>query len=444
MNITMIGTGYVGLVTGTCFAEFGFNVTCVDNNPAKIATLNQGGIPIYEPGLDNLVAKNVKAKRLQFTTNLPEAVREADLVFIAVGTPPGKDGHADLSYLFAAVEELAPHLTDYTVIVDKSTVPVGTGRKVAEIIRTANPQADFDVVSNPEFLREGNAIEDFMRPDRVVLGVESPRAAERMRTLYLPLESQNIPLLMTGLETAELIKYAANAFLATKISFINEMARLAEAVGADVTQVADGMGLDNRIGRAFLNPGPGYGGSCFPKDTLAIAKTARDHKTPLSVVEAVIDANHAQRQAMVDKVVRHLGSVKGKTIAVLGLAFKANTDDMRDAPALDIVPLLQKQGAHIKAFDPQAMAHAKDMLPKVDMMADIPSTLKGADCALILTEWREFSTLTAADFMALKTPTVVDLRNLFNPTVMAEAGLTYHSLGRPTVEAHSHPQAANG
>ncbi|MBI1363895.1 MAG: nucleotide sugar dehydrogenase [Proteobacteria bacterium] len=437
MNVVMIGTGYVGLVSGTCFAELGFNVTCVDNNPEKITALAEKGIiPIYEPGLEELVWKHVKAGRLHFTTDLKAAVGTADVVFICVGTPPAADGRADLQYVFAAAAEVAAGMTKYTVVVDKSTVPVGTGDKVADIIRTTNPKADFDVVSNPEFLREGNAIGDFMNPDRIVLGVSSDKAGKVMERLYKPLSDKGFPLLLTAVKTAELIKYASNAFLAVKIGFINEMADLCEAVGADVKMVAKGMGMDKRIGEGFLNAGPGYGGSCFPKDTLAIAQTAQDYQRPLTIVESVITSNTVRKTNMAKKVINACGgTVKGKTIALLGLAFKANTDDMREAPSLAIVPELQKAGALIKAYDPAAMHEAGKLMSGITFCQNASETLTGADAAVVVTEWPQFGELTGKTLRShLKGDVVVDLRNMLKADEVVAAGLTYVPIGKPVMK----------
>ncbi|MBI3503885.1 MAG: UDP-glucose/GDP-mannose dehydrogenase family protein [Proteobacteria bacterium] len=434
MRIVMVGTGYVGLVTGACFSEFGVDVVCVDKDEAKIARLKAGGIPIFEPGLDKLVETNVKAGRLSFTTNLAEAVPGADAVFIAVGTPSRRgDGHADLSYVYAAAEEIGRALTGYAVVVTKSTVPVGTGREVARRIAKVRPDAKFDVASNPEFLREGAAIGDFMRPDRVVIGCESERAREVMRQLYRPLYLIETPIVFTSLETSELIKYAANTFLAAKITFINEIADLCEKVGADVHDVAKGIGLDGRIGKKFLHPGPGYGGSCFPKDTLALVKTAQDYGAPLRIIETVVDINDKRKKGMADKVVAACGgSVKGKTVAVLGLTFKPNTDDMRDSPSLDILPALQAKGARIVAYDPEGMHEAKQMLPGVELAADAYATMVGADALVIVTEWNQFRSLQLDRVKKLmKTPVIVDLRNVYSPADMAAAGFDYHSIGRP-------------
>ncbi|UEM19328.1 UDP-glucose/GDP-mannose dehydrogenase family protein [Skermanella mucosa] len=435
MRIAMIGTGYVGLVSGACFSEFGVNVVCVDKDAGKIDRLNRGEIPIYEPGLDDLVAKNVKAGRLSFSLDLAGSVADADAVFIAVGTPSRRgDGHADLSYVYAAAEEIARGINDYTVIVTKSTVPVGTGREVARIIRKTRPDVDFGVASNPEFLREGSAIGDFLRPDRVVIGTDSDRARAVMRALYRPLYLIETPIVMTSLETAELIKYAANTFLATKITFINEIADLCEKVGADVHDVAKGIGLDGRIGKKFLHPGPGYGGSCFPKDTLALVRTAQDYGSPLRIVETVVDINTKRKQSMADRIVEACGGdVDGKTIAVLGVTFKPNTDDMRDSPSLDIVPALQEKGAVIRAFDPAGRHEAEKLLPGVQWCGDAYETLEGASAVALLTEWNEFRVLDLKRVRELmKTPVMVDLRNVYNPDDMEMAGFAYTCVGRPS------------
>ncbi|GEO82081.1 UDP-glucose dehydrogenase family protein [Pararhodospirillum oryzae] len=434
MRIAMIGTGYVGLVSGACFSEFGVNVVCVDKDVTKIEGLrDRGEIPIYEPGLDQLVASNAAAGRLSFTTDLAEAVRSADAVFIAVGTPSRRgDGHADLSYVYGAAREIAAAMDGYTVVVTKSTVPVGTGREVERIIRETRPDADFDVVSNPEFLREGSAINDFMRPDRVVIGTESERARAVMRQLYRVLYLIETPILFTALETSELIKYAANTFLAAKITFINEMADLCEKVGADVHDVARGIGLDGRIGRKFLHPGPGYGGSCFPKDTLALVKTAQDAGSPLRIIETVVDINTRRKRAMADKIIAFMGgSVEGKTVAVLGLTFKPNTDDMRDSPSLDIVPALQAAGVTVRAFDPEGMAEAAKHLSGVEYAENAYQCMDGADALVILTEWNEFRALDLARARTLlREPVVVDLRNIYNPEDMEAQGFRYSSVGR--------------
>ena len=438
MRIAMIGTGYVGLVSGACFSEFGNDVVCVDKDEVKISRLDRGEIPIFEPGLDDLVANNVRAGRLTFTTDLTSAVRDADAVFIAVGTPTRRgDGHADLSYVYGAAKEIAAAMDGYTVVVTKSTVPVGTGREVERIIREARPDVDFDVCSNPEFLREGAAITDFMRPDRVVIGTESERAQEAMREIYRPLYLIETPIVFTSLQTSELIKYAANTFLATKITFINEIADLCEQVGADVHDVSRGIGLDGRIGRKFLHPGPGYGGSCFPKDTLALVKTAQDFNAPLRIVETVVDINDKRKKQMADKVIQACGgSVSGKTVAVLGLTFKPNTDDMRDSPSLDIVPALQAAGAKVKAYDPEGMKEAREMLPGVEMCDNAYAPMDGADVVVLITEWNEFRALDLKRIKGLlKKPLMVDLRNVYNPDDMAEAGFTYVCVGRSTIEA---------
>jgi UDPglucose 6-dehydrogenase len=440
MRVAMIGTGYVGLVSGACFSEFGIEVSCVDRLADRIEALRQGGIPIYEPGLKALVENNVEAGRLSFSTDLAAAVRDAEAVFIAVGTPSRRgDGHADLTFVYEAAREIAAALNGYTVIVTKSTVPVGTGREVERIIRELRPNADFDVASNPEFLREGSAIEDFMRPDRVVVGVSSDRAQAVMRDVYRPLFLNETPVVFTGLETAELIKYAANAFLATKITFINEMADLCEKVGADVSEVARAIGLDGRIGRKFLHAGPGFGGSCFPKDTLALVHTARDVGAPSRIVEAVVEVNVARKKAMAGRVVEACGgSVAGKTIAILGLTFKPNTDDMREAPSLDIVPALQAAGASIRAFDPEGMDEAKKTLSDVVWCEDAYQTMDNADALVIVTEWNAFRALNLKRMKSrLKSPVIVDLRNIYRPKDMAAAGFDYHSIGRPHATATS-------
>ncbi len=434
MRIAMIGTGYVGLVSGACFSQFGIDVVCVDKDKQKIARLEAGEIPIYEPGLDRLVADNRAAGRLTFTTDLAGSVATADAVFIAVGTPTRRgDGHADLSYVYAAASEVADALRQYTVIVNKSTVPVGTGREVGRIVRERRPDAEFDVVSNPEFLREGAAIEDFMKPDRIVIGTQSERAREVMRAIYRPLYLIETPIVFTTLETAELIKYAGNTFLATKITFINEMADLCEKVGADVHDVARGIGLDGRIGRKFLHPGPGYGGSCFPKDTLALAYTAREAGSPVTIVEQVIQVNAERKKRMAQRVVEACGgSVAGKTIGVLGLAFKPNTDDMRDAAALDILPALLTAGARVQAYDPAAMDEAARHLKGIDYRDNAYDVAKDADCLVVLTEWTQFRALDPKRLKDLmRQPVVVDLRNIFNPAEMWGLGFVYESIGRP-------------
>ncbi len=437
MRLAMIGSGYVGLVSGACFAEFGVTVTGVDKNAEKIARLQNGEIPIYEPGLDELVKKNMAAGRLSFTTDLKSAVAGADAVFIAVGTPTRRgDGHADLSYVYDAAKEIADALTGYTVIVDKSTVPVGTATEVEKIIRTQRPDAKFDVCSNPEFLREGAAIEDFMRPDRVVIGCSSDKAEAVMRRLYQPLLALETPILFTTREAAELIKYAANGFLAMKITFIHEIADLCEKLGADVQDVARGIGLDSRIGKRFLQPGPGYGGSCFPKDTLALAKTAQDIGAPVRLIEETISINEARKKAMASKVIESVGgSVDGKKVAILGLAFKADTDDMRDSPALDIITELQKAGAHIHAYDPAAMHEAGKLLSNVTWGTDAYTVCDNADAAVIVTEWKEFRALDLGRLReTMATPVLVDLRNLYDPQQVVDAGFIYRSIGRATPE----------
>lgn len=434
MRIAMIGTGYVGLVSGACFSEFGTNVVCVDKDVTKIEKLHDNIMPIFEPGLDKLVENNVSGGRLEFTTDLKEAVKSADAVFIAVGTPTRRgDGHADLSYVYAAAKEIAEAMDGYTVVVTKSTVPVGTGDEVEKIIRETRPDADFDVVSNPEFLREGSAIEDFMRPDRVVIGTESARAQEVMRQLYRPLFLIETPILFTERRTSELIKYAANTFLAAKITFINEIADLCEKVGADVQQVSKGIGLDGRIGKKFLHAGPGYGGSCFPKDTLALVKTAQQYGSPLKIIETVVDVNASRKKQMAQKVIEACyGSVEGKKIAVLGVAFKPNTDDMRDSPSLDIIPALQEAGASVAAFDPEAMEEAKEMLPGVEWKENSYETMEGADALVIITEWNEFRMLDKDRMKSLlKAPVMVDLRNIYNRQEMKDAGFDYTCIGRP-------------
>jgi UDPglucose 6-dehydrogenase len=434
MRIAMIGSGYVGLVSGACFAQFGHDVICIDKDADKIARLKKGEIPIYEPGLDKLVADNAKAGRLQFGLDLADAVAKCDAVFIAVGTPTRRgDGHADLSYVYAAAAEIARAISGYTVVVTKSTVPVGTGREVARIIREAQPSAEFDVASNPEFLREGAAIEDFMKPDRVVIGVESKRAREVMSGIYRPLNLIQTPMVFTNIETAEVTKYAGNAFLATKITFINEIADLCEKVGADVHDVARGIGLDGRIGRKFLHPGPGFGGSCFPKDTLALAYTAREANAPQTIVEQVIEVNNGRKKKMARKVIDFCGgSVAGLTIGVLGLTFKPNTDDMRDAPSLDIVPALQAAGAKVVAFDPEGMTEAGRLMPGVTFTKTAYEAATGADVLVVITEWHEFRGLDPRRIKeAMRQPRIVDLRNIFNPEEMRGLGFVYEGVGRP-------------
>jgi UDPglucose 6-dehydrogenase len=434
MRIAIVGTGYVGLVSGACFSEFGVDVVCVDQDRTKIDRLQRGEMPIFEPGLEALVAKNAAAGRISFTTDLAAAVAGAEAAFIAVGTPSRRgDGHADLSYVYAAAEEIGRALTGYTVVVTKSTVPVGTGRKVAAILRRVRPQGNFDVASNPEFLREGSAIEDFMRPDRVVIGTDSDQARAVLRALYRPLYLIETPMVFTDIETAELIKYAANAFLATKITFINEMADLCERVGADVQEVAKGIGLDGRIGRKFLHAGPGFGGSCFPKDCRALVRTAHEAQSPLSIVETVVRVNEARKLSMADKIIDACGGVvAGKTVAVLGLTFKPNTDDMRDSPSLAILPRLAAAGARIRAYDPEGMPEAKKQLPDLVYCADAYEAIDGADALVLLTEWNAFRALDLDRVRnLLAAPLVIDLRNIYQPDEMLAAGLTYVSVGRP-------------
>ena len=434
MRIAMIGTGYVGLVSGACLSEFGHHVTCIDTDVEKVEQLRAGRIPIFEPGLDEVVAANTRAGRLSFDADLAGAVEDADAVFIAVGTPSRRgDGHADLTYVFHAAEEIAAALRRYTVVITKSTVPVGTGKKVEEIIRRIRPEAEFAVASNPEFLREGSAIEDFRRPDRIVVGTDSERAREVIKEIYRPLYLNETPIVFTSRETSELIKYASNAFLATKITFINEMADLCEKLGADVQDVARGMGLDGRIGAKFLHAGPGFGGSCFPKDALALLRTAREAEAPATIAEAVVAANESRKHAMAMRIERHFGDVAGKTIAVLGLTFKPNTDDMRDAPSLVIVPYLQEKGARIRAFDPEGHREARKLL-NVELCADAYDALDGADGVVILTEWNEFRALDLARAKELlRRPLMVDLRNIYRPQQMAAAGFRYFSVGRAPV-----------
>ena len=434
MRIVMTGAGYVGLVTGACFAEFGWDAVCVDRDEARIAGLRAGRLPIYEPGLDTLLARNVEAGRLAFDTDLPGAVGEADIVFIAVGTPSRRgDGHADLSFVFEAAREIVAAARGYTVLATKSTVPVGTGARVAAIAAAeAAPGAQIDVVSNPEFLREGAAIEDFMRPDRIVIGAESDRAREAMRALYRPLFLRETPMLFTDRETAELTKYAANAFLAMKITFINEIADLCERVGADVQDVARGLGLDGRIGEKFLHPGPGYGGSCFPKDTLALTRTAREAEARLRLVETAVSVNEARKRGLAGRVAEALGGeLEGRTVALLGLAFKPNTDDMREAPSLELVPALQAAGATVRAYDPQAMEAARALLPGVAWGRDAYDAARGADCAVLLTEWNEFRAIDPARLReVMAAPVLLDLRNVYAPAEMAAAGFAYRGVGR--------------
>ncbi|MCP5085560.1 MAG: UDP-glucose/GDP-mannose dehydrogenase family protein [Rhodobacteraceae bacterium] len=433
MQLTMIGTGYVGLVSGVCFSDFGHDVVCVDKKEAKIAHLRDGKVPIFEPGLQSLLARNIASGRLNFSLDLGAAVGDADAVFIGVGTPTRRgDGHADLTYVFDAAREIAHALKGYTVVVTKSTVPVGTNREIARIISEENPTADFDVASNPEFLREGAAIEDFMRPDRIVVGVETERARDMMARVYRPLALREAPIIYTDLESAEMIKYAANAFLATKITFINEIASLCEKVGADIKLVSKGMGMDNRIGDKFLHAGPGYGGSCFPKDTKALARIGQEYASPVEIVEAVIDINDAQKRRMVDKVMELCDDkVNGKKIAVLGVTFKPNTDDMRNSPSLTIIPALVGAGAEVHVVDPQGRKEGEDLLPSVIWQEDISSAVENAEAVVILTEWNEFRGLDLnrlADAMA--DPRMADLRNIYDPAEAVAAGFRYVSVGR--------------
>ena len=433
MNVTILGTGYVGLVSGTCFSEFGFEVCCVDKDIDKINNLNLGIMPIYEPGLKNIVNKNRDAGRLKFSNDINNYIKNADIIFIAVGTPARRgDGHADLKYIYEAAEQIAKNLHEYTVIVTKSTVPIGTGDEVKKLIKKINPSADFDMVSNPEFLREGNAIDDFMRPDRVVVGVESERAKEVMSTIYKPLFLIETPIVYTDLKTAELIKYSANAFLAVKISFINQIADLCEKVGADVHDISRGMGLDKRIGSKFLHPGPGYGGSCFPKDTLALVQTAKTHNIDLSIVKTTIGYNEKRKSKMADKIIENLGNnLSTQKVAILGLAFKPGTDDMRDSPALEIIPRLLKEGITISAFDPEAMNEAKLLLSDIQFSDTMEDCLQGADALVILTEWNEFRGLTVSKLKGLlKGKILIDLRNALNPENFEESDFTLVQIGR--------------
>ena len=434
MRVAMIGTGYVGLVSGACFADFGHTVTCIDTNEAKIAGLRDGKMPIFEPGLDVLVAKNVREQRLFFDTRATDAVRNADAVFIAVGTPSRRgDGHADLSYVFAAAEEIAKLIDGFTVVVTKSTVPVGTGDEIEAIIRRVRPDADFAVVSNPEFLREGAAIDDFKHPDRVVVGSDDDRARAVMQDLYRPLYLNETPIMFTDRRTSELTKYAGNAFLAMKITFINEIADLCEAVGANVQHVARGIGLDKRIGSKFLNASPGYGGSCFPKDTLALVTTARTANSPMTLVEATVAANDRRKKSMADRIVSALGGdAVGKTVGILGLTFKPNTDDMRDSPSLDIVPALLAAGAVVQAFDPEGMEEAATLLPGIALKDGAYEVANGADVLVILTEWDQFRALDLGRIKtAMRAPRLVDLRNIYKREEIARYGFDYFSIGRP-------------
>ncbi len=434
MKITIIGTGYVGLVTGACLAEFGHHITCMDKDITKISALQDGQIPIYEPGLDDLVRKNSKEGRLSFTTDLAESVGNASAVFIAVGTPSSRrgDGYADLTYIYAAAKELAHHLKDYTVVIDKSTVPVGTAKQVSRLIREENPDADFDMVSNPEFLREGAAISDFQRPDRIVIGAESDKARDAMKEIYDPLYLLSTPFIFTGLESAELIKYAANAFLSIKISFINEMANLCEQVGADVVDLAKGIGLDGRIGSKFLHPGPGFGGSCFPKDTVALLRIAQENGVPARSVEAAVEINASQKAGMVKKIRDALGGdVAGKTIGVLGLTFKPETDDLRDSPALSILPPLFEKGAKIQVHDPQGMKEAKQLFPEFTYTSNSYEAATNADALVLMTEWNQYRALDLEKIKSLmKHPLFIDLRNVYSPDKVKNSGFEYVGVGR--------------
>ncbi len=442
MRIGMVGTGYVGLVSGTCFAEFGIDVVCVDKDATKIERLKKGDVPIFEPGLEDLLDRQIKAGRIHFTTNLDEAVKGADAVFIAVGTPPRQsDGHADLSYVYQAAKEIAACMDGYTVVVTKSTVPVGTAREVEQIIRDTKPDAEFDVASNPEFLREGAAVNDFMRPDRVVIGTSSERAQKVLREVYRPLFLNETPIVFTKRETSEMTKYAANAFLATKITFINEIADLCEKAGADVQDVARAIGLDGRIGSKFLHAGPGYGGSCFPKDTLALTQTGQAMGAPQRIVETVVQVNADRQKQMASRIIAACGGdVKGKRIGVLGVAFKPNTDDVRDAPSLVILPLLQEAGAHIAAYDPEAMEQARLFLTDIDWKDEAYQVAENADVLVILTEWNEFRALDLARIgESMKEKRLVDLRNIYKLEDMKELGFHYVSIGRPDLLPESKP-----
>ena len=433
MNITMVGTGYVGLVSGTCFSEFGFNVCCVDKDAEKISNLNKDIVPIYEPGLENLIKKNKSAGRLTFSNDIDGNIKKSDIVFIAVGTPSRRgDGHADLSYVYQAAEQIGKKIDGYTVVVTKSTVPVGTGLEVKNIIKKVNPNADFDVISNPEFLREGNAIQDFMRPDRVVVGFESEKAKKIIASLYKPLFLVETPMLFTDLKTAELIKYSANAFLALKISYINQMADLCEKIGADVHDVAKGIGLDKRIGNKFLHPGPGYGGSCFPKDTIALVKTANQNNSDISIIDTVVKYNTKRKSEMANKILKKLGNdLTNKKVSILGLSFKPETDDMRDSPSLDIIPILQKNGITISAYDPVAMNEAKKLLKNTEFSNDLETCLQNSDALVILTEWNQFRGLLP-DYLSkyMKGNILIDLRNALDPENFINSNFNLVQIGR--------------
>ena len=432
MKITILGSGYVGLVSGTCFSEFGFEVCCVDKDSNKINNLKNNIIPIYEPGLENLVKKNSAANRLSFSNNINKNIKEADVVFVAVGTPSRRgDGHADLSYVYEAAEQIAKNLSGYTLVVTKSTVPVGTGDKVKNIIKQTNPEANFDIVSNPEFLREGNAIEDFMRPDRVIVGYETKKAKAIIATIYKPLYLIETPIIFTDLKTAELIKYSANAFLAVKISYINQMADLCEKVGADIRDVARGIGLDKRIGSKFLHPGPGYGGSCFPKDTLALIETSKRNKTNISIVETVVKYNQQRKYDMAKKIITILKSdYENKKVSILGLSFKPETDDMRDSPCLDIIPRLQEKGIKISAFDPVAMDEAKKIFKDIEFAKNMDSCLKDSDALVILTEWNVFRSLSPSQLNGMKGNILIDMRNALNPNSFKRSKFDLIQIGR--------------
>ena len=437
MKITILGSGYVGLVSGTCFSEFGFDVCCVDKDSTKINNLKNNVIPIYEPGLENLVKKNSAANRLSFSNNINKNIKEADVVFVAVGTPARRgDGHADLSYVYEAAEQIAKNLSGYTLVVTKSTVPVGTGDEVKNIIKQTNPEANFDIVSNPEFLREGNAIEDFMRPDRVIVGYETKKAKAIIATIYKPLYLIETPIIFTDLKTAELIKYSANAFLAVKISYINQMADLCEKVGADIRDVARGIGLDKRIGSKFLHPGPGYGGSCFPKDTLALIETSKRNKTNISIVETVVKYNQQRKYDMAEKIITLLKSdYENKKVSILGLSFKPETDDMRDSPCLDIIPRLQEKGIKISAFDPVAMDEAKKIFKDIEFAKNMDSCLKDSDALVILTEWNVFRSLSPSQLNGMKGNILIDMRNALNPNSFKRSKFDLIQIGRSRVSS---------
>lgn len=434
MNITMIGTGYVGLVSGTCFADLGFSVICVDKLQEKITSLKEGKIPIYEPGLEELVKQNIKEGRLFFSTDLKEAVSKSDVIFIAVGTPTRKeDGSADLQYVYSATKEIAEALTDkYTIIVTKSTVPVGTGRKIFQLIKEINPRANFDIVSNPEFLREGSALNDFMQPDRIVIGCETERSKEVMENIYKRLSSQSIPVVYTNIETAELIKYASNTFLAMKVTFINEISDLCEKCGANIKKVSEGIGLDKRIGNKFLQAGPGYGGSCFPKDTKALVHISKEYGSPIRLAEMIVDINEKRKRNMAERIIYACGgNVSGKTICILGITFKPNTDDMRNSPSIDIIPILTNKGAHLKVYDPKGKKEGEKIFSNIEWCNNSIEAISSADALVILTEWNEFSSLTPEVFKEnMRGNIIIDLRNIFEPSKIERAGFKYYSIGR--------------